>query len=367
MKEEEKNYLEEIYFDPQFSGSFVGPDKLYRFVKKDGKFSISRTNIRKWIQSQEIYTTTRLVKQKINRRKVIAPYIDYMWDADTASFRDYSKYNDGLGYFVLVIDILSRYIWTHAIKTPSAKEVKIVFENIFRTGRKPEHIRTDKGTEFSNKVVKKLFEENNINYFVTQNEVKANYAERAIQSMKSRIFRYLRAKQSFRWVDELSAITEAYNNTYHRSIKRSPGSVSKENENQIWEEVYKPQPIPFKGRTKLFKFNIGDTVRISKLRKPFQRYYSEHWTNEFFIIINRIIKQNIPSYTLSDYADELIKGIFYEPELQKIYIDENTSYNIEKVLKKRQLNKISESLVKWMGWPAKFNTWIPTVDITNYK
>jgi len=242
--------------------------------------------------------------------------------------------------------------------------VKKALENIFSSDRIPEKIRSDKGTEFVNKTVQKLFKSHNILHFVTENEVKANYAERGIQSIKGKIMRFLRAKQSHRWVDELSSITRSYNNSYHRSIKRSPASISKKDENELWETLYNNKRQPPNHR-KVFKFEIGDIVRISRLRKAFQRYYSEHWTNEVFIIKSRNFKQYIPAYSLTDYADEDITGIFYENELQKVYVDENTVYNIEKVIKTR--NKKSESLVKWMGWPVKFNTWIPTEDILDYK
>jgi len=364
MNADEIEYVENIYYDPNIAGSFSGPYKLYKFIQKDGKFNISLKKITKWIQSQEVYTTNRLVKQKIKRRKVIVPYIDYMWDIDTASLKDYSKDNDNFGYFLLIIDIMSRFIWTHPIKTPSGLEVKKVLHDIFNTTRVPEKIRTDKGTEFSNKVIQKLFKSYNIDHFVTQNEVKANYAERGIQSIKGRIMRYLRSRQSHRWVDELSSITNSYNNTFHISINQSPASVTKKDENKLWEILYQKPSHPNIKKT-IFKFEIGAFVRISKLRKTFQRYYSEHWTNEVFIIKHRSFKQYIPTYELSDYADEAIIGIFYENELQTVYVDENTVYNIEKVIKTR--NKKSESLIKWMGWPTKFNSWIPTEDIQSYK
>jgi len=367
MEEEQEEYLRSIYFNPKVPGSYSGPEKLFRFIQKDGKFKIPLKKIKKWIQSQEVYTTNRLVKQKINRRKVIAPYIDYMWDIDTASLRDYSDKNDNFGYFILIIDIMSRFIWTHAIKTPSASEAKKTLENIFKTKRIPDKIRSDKGTEFSNKTIKNLFKKYNITHFVTHNEVKANYAERGIQTIKGKIMRFLRAKQSHRWIEALPSITNSYNQSFHRSIKKIPASVSKKDENELWETLYLKQKKQPPSKRKVYKFEIGDFVRISKLRKPFQRYYSEHWTNEIFIILKRNFKQYIPTYTLSDYADDPIEGIFYENELQKVYADENTVYNIEEVVKKRKRKNKSESLIKWMGWPSKFNTWIPSENIQYYK
>lgn len=365
MYKKKEQYLKNIYYNTKKPGSFSGINKLLHHVKKDGKFKFTEDEIHKWLQAQEIHTTNRLVHRQKKRRRVITPYIDYMWDVDTASFINYAKQNNNYGYFILAIDTMSRFIWTKAIKTPTKWETKKAFENFFTDKRIPHKIRSDKGSEFSNKIMKQFFEEHNIHHFVTQNEVKANFAERGIQTIKGKLMKYMRAKQTHRWVDELDNITKTYNNTIHRSIKQTPASVSKKDEIKLWKLLYsskKPFTPP-----KRFKFNIKDFVRISKLREQFQRFYSEHWTNEVFIIKERTIKQNIPSYTLTDYDGEMIKGIFYESELQKVYIDKNTKYKVEKVLRNRTEKGRRESLVRWMGWPEKFDAWIPTKNITDYK
>ena len=53
------------------------------------------------------------------------------------------------------------------------------FQTIFRYGRKPTHIRTDKESEYANKVVRKFLKREKVAHFVTQNIVKASIAERA--------------------------------------------------------------------------------------------------------------------------------------------------------------------------------------------
>jgi hypothetical protein len=42
-----EQYLKKIYYDPSNPASFAGPDKLYRFVRKDGKFVLSKYKITK--------------------------------------------------------------------------------------------------------------------------------------------------------------------------------------------------------------------------------------------------------------------------------------------------------------------------------
>lgn len=361
-----ENYLKQIYYTPSRPASFGGVDKLYQYISNRRKYNISREDIKKWLQSQEVHSTNLLNKYYIKRRQVIVPYIDYMWEVDTASMRDYSKYNNDFGYFVILIDIMSRYVWGRAVKTPKGEQVKEVFKDVFKKGRQPERIRSDKGTEFTNKEVQSFLKDKNIKHFVTQNEVKANYVERSIRTIKGKIMRYMRAKHTKKWVDQLQNIINSYNNTYHRSIKQTPNSVDKKDENKLWELSYSLSKVSLPKKL-TYKFNIGDIVRISRLRQPFQRYYNEHWTNELFIIRERNMYQYIPTYQLTDYAKDLIEGIFYENELQKAYVDDKTTYNIEKIIKERMNNGVKESLIRWMGWPKKFDSWIPSKSVKKFS
>ena len=58
-----------------------------------------------------------------------------------------------------------------------------------------------------------------------------------------------------------------------------------------------------------------------------------------------------------------IKGTFYEAELQLVDYSAQGSFEIEKVIKKRGCGKKEEVLVKWKGWPEKFNSWILASDL----
>ena len=78
------------------------------------------------------------------------------------------------------------------------------------------------------------------------------------------------------------------------------------------------------------------------------------------------MKQHIPTYSLTDYDGENISGIFYEPELQKIVVAEDTLYNIEEVIKRRKVKNVKQALVKWWGWPTKFNSWISEADLKKF-
>ncbi|MES9971552.1 MAG: hypothetical protein ABW092_16085, partial [Candidatus Thiodiazotropha sp.] len=107
-----EKYLKSIYYDPRHPASFSGVDKLYRAVRKDGKYVLGKAKVKAWLLKQEPYTLHRHVIRKQKRQKIVVPYIDYQWEADVAYMTPYSKENDGYGYFLLVIDVFSKFVWT---------------------------------------------------------------------------------------------------------------------------------------------------------------------------------------------------------------------------------------------------------------
>ena len=118
---------------------------------------------------------------------------------------------------------------------------------------------------------------------------------------------------------------------------------------------------------KKIKYNISDRVKIPYMKKTFDREYSEKWSGEIFTVTERKINQNQPMYQLKDYNNDIIEGYFYEPELQSAYLDNDIVYKIEKIVKKRIRNKGKGILVKWKGWPKKFNSWILEDSVESLK
>ena len=105
-------------------------------------------------------------------------------------------------------------------------------------------------------------------------------------------------------------------------------------------------------------------VRISRINMIIDRSYDEHFTREICKIRSRFRMQAIPMYILKDFMNEPIKENFYEPELQKDEKDKNALWFIEKKLRKRKRTGKIQWLVKFEGWPDKYNQWINEEDIT---
>ena len=87
-----------------------------------------------------------------------------------------------------------------------------------------------------------------------------------------------------------------------------------------------------------------------------------NWTLEIFTV-SEVFQTNPPTYSLKDYDDEKIEGTFYDTEVQKV-IKMDDIYKIEKILKTRRRGRVKEYLVKWKGYPDKFNSWVNEKDMS---
>ena len=107
------------------------------------------------------------------------------------------------------------------------------------------------------------------------------------------------------------------------------------------------------------KFAIGDKVRISKYkRRVFDKGYTPNWTDEIFVI-DEVLPTKPVTYKIVDLTGEAIEGSFYEQELQET---DQEIFKIDKVLKRDNKKKLA--LVRWNGYPEKFNSWI-SFDLLN--
>ena len=125
-----------------------------------------------------------------------------------------------------------------------------------------------------------------IQFFTTKSETKASIAERFIRTLKQKIYRHFTANNTLRYIDVLQDIVYSYNHTIHRSIKKSPAYVTREDEFQVRQALYREK----QAKTKKFKFNVGDLVKISKARRPFEKAYKQGWTEENFTIAERLAR-----------------------------------------------------------------------------
>jgi transposase InsO family protein len=327
-------------------------------VLKEKKIKINRQQVKEWLASQEAYTMHRRMLKKFHRNKGITRGIDDLWQIDLADMQNISKYNDNFRYLVTCIDVFSKFAWVIPIKNKQAKSVleafKIIIEN---SSRKPNNLQSDQGTEFLNKEFKEYLEEIGVGHYYVNSELKASVVERFNRTIKEKIYRYFTYKNTYDYISVLGDLVQSYNNSFHRSIKTSPNLVNKNNEKKIHKILYGSGKI----KKPFFKFKIGEQVRITKYKSIFEKGFTAKWTEEIFRIRTLIPREPIV-YKLEDLNGEEIKGVFYEPELQKVIKDIKDPFVLDKVLKTKTEKGEKKYFVSWRGYPPSFNSWITDKD-----
>ena len=350
-------YLTSVYYDPKRPGSFGGVHRLYDDVKKEGAFKISRTKIKHWLMKQDAYTLHKPMRRNFKRNRVIVGGIDQQWQMDLADMQSMQKFNDGYRYLLVCIDVFSKYACVIPLKNKTGPSLVEAFKVILSSGRKPEKIMTDQRTEFLNKHFRALMKEEDIELYNTYNETKASIVERLIRTLKTKMWRYFTAKKTMRYIDMLPDLVFSYNHSIHRSIKTKPADVTVENEKKVWHTLYEHNVH----KNIKYKFKIGDQVRISKIKKRFEKGYKPNFSKEIFTVTKQI-PRDPPVYKLKDYDHEELKGTFYDKELQKV-LKQDDIYEVEKILKKRGRGRNIQYFVKWAGYPNKFNSWVSASEI----
>ena len=151
-------------------------DKLYHTVKNQFP-AITRKEIRKWAENNLSYSLHKPSRRTFKRNKVYVPEINSLWEADLAFAQDVAKENNGVNYLLVVIDVLSKCVWVRLMKNKTAHSLLEAFDSILSEGRKPEKLRTDKGTEFLNESFQQYLKKKNIQLYTANNEPKASAVE----------------------------------------------------------------------------------------------------------------------------------------------------------------------------------------------
>ena len=91
------------------------------------------------------------------RPKVLAFTSNYQWDSDTANMVKYKTDNNDYAYFVVFIDIFTRYLYTAPLKTLRGEQMVVVFQRIItEIDEKPQILRTDQESEYKNRAFNRL-------------------------------------------------------------------------------------------------------------------------------------------------------------------------------------------------------------------
>ena len=146
----------------------------------------------------------------------------------------------------------------------------------------------------------------------TYSHFKSVYAELFNRTLKDMMYRHFKEHNTDRCVEILNDLIIEYNNKVH--------SVTKPKPNNIYLHIMKPHIKETNEEEDKFyedKYRVRDYVRVSKMKKTFEKGYTTRWSNEVFKVVFIDTSQRPYMYGLEDLLGEEVKGNFYAEELQK--------------------------------------------------
>ena len=142
------------------------------------------------------------------------------------------------------------------------------------------------------------------------------------------MWKYFTANNTRFYLDALDQMVKNYNDTVHSIIKMTPKEASKDiNREKVYFNIIRKQN---KSHTSI-KYKKGDTVRISKYKRHFEKGYTPNWTEEIFTI-DKINMTNPVTYQVKNLNNKKILGFFYTQELSPA---KQNIFRIEKVIKRK--------------------------------
>lgn len=352
--------LSKIYYDVSNPAGYSSVDKLYSAARKELP-TLRLKQVKDWLRDQETYTLHNKARKRYPRRKTLSRGIDDVWQMDLCDLSSISRYNNGYKFLLTGIDVFSRYAFVRPLKNKSGIEVTKALKDIFeKENRSPQKLGVDMGTEFYNRNVKSLLDSHDIKLYSVYSIVKMGVIERFNRTLKSKMFKYFTKHNTRRYIDVLQNLVDSYNKSKHRTIQLAPAQVDKSKEKVLWKKLYKNEFV----KSVKYRFKVGDYVRISKIKKTFEKGFLPNWTKEYFIIADRLATKP-PTYKVKDFQGELIKGRFYEPELQLVTKPTpDAPYQVD-VLQTKKIRKKTMYLVHFRGWPSSFDEWISEEQLTD--
>lgn len=343
------------YASLKHPSGYSGVNNIARVTKA------SRREIAKTLSKSPAYTLHREVKKP----RYYNPFIIYskrdLIQGDLIDLQKFSLDNEGFKYILILCDTLTRKAWATPLKDKTSATVLKAFETLHRDIGSFKRFMTDAGGEFKSGAFQKYLQVNNIAFI--RGNPHAPHVERLNRTLQNIIYRRMTHLESRDWKSTLSDVIRLYNNRHHRTIKMSPQEAeqSKNMEkllkhvNEGYEKILAKRKKP--------KYKVGDLVVIQKLRQVFAKGYEQIFTHEMFYVQQVHTSLPIPMYTLQSYdRQETIEGRFYENELQEV---DFSVFKIESVLKERTKKGVKEILVKWKGWPERYNQWIPKSNLVS--
>jgi transposase InsO family protein len=303
--------------------------------------SITRRDVHNFLASQPTYTRHRRAVRRFPRLPTLAAGLHTDWQADLADIQLLRRANRGYGYLLVAIDVLSRQIFVEPMRRKFAADAVKAFSEIFRRARViPWRIYTDQGREFVAAPVQQLFRTHHIIHrmMVTSPQFHAGMVERAIRTIKERLWKHFTDKRNHCWITVIQDIVAAINGSPHSGLDGlTPCSVTFRNAQQVRRKQWTRAGVHTDADLckKISRFNssnyllkVGDRVRIEAQKHTFEKGYLPRFSLDVYRVSRvrrgdpRLAPRLPVTYRLvgekAGSQEEELPGWFYQQQLCKV-------------------------------------------------
>jgi transposase InsO family protein len=307
------------YFTPSYPGSFGGITKFKRVLRE--KEALDTSQLKTWLTTQPTYTLYKARPKRIKRHPIISFAKNSVWEADLLELSKLDSEANNIRFIGVFIDVATKFVWAIPLPNKSAETIIPLCTKLFLENA-PANLRTDRGSEFTNKEFRQLCRKIGINVYHSNDSVKSSVSERFIRSLREKVRRYQQFAGSRKFLHVLPQLVLSYNRTPHKSHGFTPEEALRLPDAVLFRKKYRVKnlrfDLPLNPKKQLLK--PGDRVRIISFKStPWMK--SQHqtpYTRETFRVDRVRFRYPDFIYFLKDkYGDEVI-GSFLPTELQKI-------------------------------------------------
>lgn len=248
------------------------------------------------------------IKKQQPTRAVKVKFPLEIFSADLIQFDKVNNNTEKYKFGLNVVDVLSKKAYTEFLKTKSEDEIEKAFKHLFKTiGYHPAKLYTDQEKAITSSKFQTFLKGLNIQNYHTFGNTHNCIVERFNRTQKENVEKMKANTGETDWKKNIIKFNNIYNNTKHRTIEMKPNDALKEPYNAYLKLNEKADKTRAEHKV---VFNIGDNVRISRIKKQFEKGYTNTFTSEIFTI-HKVLHTNPKTYLIKDINGEVIKGSFY--------------------------------------------------------
>ncbi len=308
--------LSDLYYSPSSSGSFSSVNALYN-AGKAVNLSVTRTQVKQFLQSQRTYTKHRNLRKNFVRNPIWAYGLNDTWFGDLHSIENLQYQNRRKKFLLVVIDAFSHFIYCEPLKNKAGPTVLQGFQKIVaNAGVTPSKFVSDSGTEFMNRAFQQYLNENDIQIIAAKPPLKASMAEQAGKLLKRKIWQFMTANKTKKFIDYLPEFLESLNSRKLKSLgKIAPKDVKPENQMEVYYNRYSK----YRNKKNVnIKFKADSYVRLAKKMETFTKGFWPGYSDEIYVIDGCVPHYPREKYKLRDLLGNRISGTFYSEELTTV-------------------------------------------------